>query len=221
MKMSNSQQTIFRPIREERSLPECIQSLTRRIESYLEMADIPLSTYRGAALEALARDSAYADDELEERFPEVAKESLRRTYLARACIQLIGAEEAMSFGATDSAWYRCYVANHDMGLYEGSYRDPSFDSSRVDDARKGGENRGRTNDPTRDKLAEMIEELRPEGDWVSVLQIIKAVEKPLYKFNRASGGILVEDSFRQTLNRWLTDHRNTKIQAALGPSLRQ
>ena len=185
------------------------------------MSDIPMSAYRGAAQEALARDSAYADDELEQRFPDVAKESLRRTYLARACIQLIGAEEAMRSGATDAAWYRCYVANHDMGLYEGSYRDPFFDSSRVDDARKGGENRGRTNDKTRDKLASMIEELRPKGDWASLLQIVKAVEKPLYKFNQASGGILTETGFRQTLKRWLTDRRYTKIQAALGSSLRQ
>jgi len=213
---------IYRPTSPDRSLSQCIQKIREAIAWIVEeYAKVSYDTFLAAAKTALRHDQAYAMDRLSEEFPAVDEDELRRLRVADACILLIAAEEAFQAGEFESAWYRCTVAEHQLGLYEGMFRDPFSSAERSDFATMGGYAKAKRTDVVRDELARLITQLRPAGGWEGIPQIAIAVEKPLYAFSQKSGGHLLEPSFRQNIRRWLRKREYKALQEALKRNMKR
>ncbi|WP_441459783.1 hypothetical protein [Burkholderia thailandensis] len=194
----------------EPTLAEAIAGLHREIESNLEISDTRYDGYRSAATEALRDHPDEPEDFVDERFPMVASDELRRFYLARACIYAIQAEQALERGERDSAWYRVSMGQRQLGLFDGSYCDPYSTKERMEFASLGGQARGEKTAPVRKELIRLLNERRPEHGWIKPRDVFAAVGKELFDFSNRNGGFLSETGFRQTLRRWLQDDRDVR-----------
>ncbi|WP_367032865.1 hypothetical protein R0290_00315 [Burkholderia semiarida] len=194
----------------EPTLSEAIAGLHREIESNLEISDTRYDGYRSAATEALRNHPDEPEDCLDERYPTVVSDELRRFYLARACIYAIQAEQALERGERDSAWYRVSMAQRQLGLFDGSYCDPYSTKERMEFASLGGQARGEKTAPVRKELIRLLNERRPEHGWIKPRDVFATVGKELFEFSNRNGGFLSETGFRQTLRRWVQDDKDVR-----------
>ncbi|WP_186134693.1 hypothetical protein [Burkholderia gladioli] len=194
----------------EPTLSEAIEGLHREIESNLEISDTLYGDYRDAATKALRDHPDEPADYVDEQFPSVTSDGLRRICLARACIYAIEAEQAMQRDERDSAWYRVSIAQRQLGLFDGSYCDPYSTKERTEFASLGGQARGVRTAPVRKELIRMLNERRPERGWIEARDVIKAVEKDLFVFSERHGGFLTKSGFPQAIRRWLQEDRDVR-----------
>lgn len=194
----------------EPTLSEAIAGLHREIESNLEISEIRYGDYRDAATKALRDHPHEPADYMDEQFPSVTSDGFRRSYLARACIHAIEAEQAMQRDERDSAWYRVSIAQRQLGLFDGSYCDPYSTKERIEFASLGGQARGERTAPVRKELIRMLNERCPESGWIEARDVIEAVEKDLFEFSERHGGFLTKSGFPQTIRRWLQEDRDVR-----------
>lgn len=194
----------------EPTLSKAIAGLHREIKSNLEISHVRYDDYRSATTEALRDHPDEPADCVDEQFPLVTSDRLRRIYLVQACIYAIQAEQALERDERDSAWYRVSMAERHLGLFDGSYCDPYSTKERVEFASLGGQARGERTAPVRRELIRLLNERRPEHGWIESRVVIEAVSEELLEFSNLNGGFLSKSGFPQTIRRWLQEDRDVR-----------